>query len=115
MTAQSEPGPAPVRTPPLPSGSGSRKGRPEKPGSRDGGRVWLVLGGLLLLHVLHPLTWGVARPSLWFPPAGLGLALVAWFGPRGALLVLVDGLLVGLQAYLLGQLPPSPSGAAGLG
>jgi hypothetical protein len=56
---------------------------------------------LPLLHLSNPLTWGEIGPSLWYPPAGLGLALIAWYGPRGALLLAIDGLLVVLQALLI--------------
>jgi PAS domain S-box-containing protein len=64
-----------------------------------------VTAGLVLLHLSHPLTWGRPVPDLWFPAAGLGLAFVAWFGPRAALLMALDGLLVALQAYLAGVQP----------
>jgi len=57
--------------------------------------------GLLLLHLGNPLVWRHPLPVWWFPPAGLGLALVAWLGPRMVLLVFADVLLVALQAHLL--------------
>src|SRR5262245_49668222 len=77
--------------------------------------IWLALGGLLLLHLTNPLAWGSSRPALWFPPAGIGLVLVAWFGPRAALLVLVDGLLLILQGVLLGWLPNPAAIPSGVG
>jgi PAS domain S-box-containing protein len=67
------------------------------------------LAALVLLHLSHPLTWGRPWPGLWFPPAGIGLALVAWFGPRFAVWLLADGLLIALQAGFVGLL----SGAEG--
>jgi PAS domain S-box-containing protein len=42
----------------------------------------------------NPLAWGTSDPSVWFPPAGLGLALIAWFGHAAALLLALDGLLI---------------------
>jgi PAS domain S-box-containing protein len=69
----------------------------------------VVVVALVLLHLSHPLTWGRPWPGLWFPPAGLGLALVAWFGPRCAVWLLADGLLIALQAGFVGLL----SGAEG--
>src|SRR5262249_4492731 len=64
---------------------------------------WLFLPALALLHLSHPLTWGVhTDPSLWFPTLGIGLALVAWFGPRAGMLLALDGLLVVFQAWLVG-------------
>src|SRR5262245_37303864 len=45
----------------------------------------LFLSALLLLHATNPLAWGRFDSALWFPPTGLGLALIAWFGPRAAL------------------------------
>ncbi len=66
---------------------------------------WLFLLALALLHLTHPLTWGVTPIPLWFPPVGIGLVLVAWFGPLAAGLVVLDGLLVAMQACLLGTIP----------
>src|SRR5581483_11589567 len=59
---------------------------------------WFFLLALALLHLTHPLTWGITPIPLWFPPVGIGLVLVAWFGPLAAGLVVLDGLLVALQA-----------------
>jgi PAS domain S-box-containing protein len=67
--------------------------------------------GLVLLHASHPLTWGKAGPGLWYLPLGVGVALAAWLGPLAALLVAVDGLLAGLQGWLMGTL--APVGGAG--
>lgn len=63
-----------------------------------------LLALLALAHLIHPLGWGEIGVGLWFPPAGLGLALIAWFGPIAALGLAVDGLLVVAQAALLNQL-----------
>src|SRR5207248_2555202 len=92
--------------------SSGKRGSPLPPDNRT--RAWMVVAALVVLHLTHPLTWGRSTPDLWFPPAGIGLALVAWYGSRAALLVLVDGLLVVLQASLLGQLPPEHAGIAGM-
>jgi PAS domain-containing protein len=67
------------------------------------------------LHLSHPLTWGQSWPELWSPPTGLGLALIAWFGPRAALLIALDGLLVTLQAAALGWLPTPAAASLGVG
>jgi signal transduction histidine kinase len=66
-------------------------------------RHWLLAGaGLLLLHLSNPLVWRHSVPVWWFPPVGLGLALVAWLGPRAVLLVFADALLAVLHARLRG-------------
>ena len=81
-----------------------------RPSTRRG---WIVLLAFLpLLHLTNPLAWGVSGPEFWFPPAGLGLVLIAWFGPRAAWWLALDGLLVVVQASLwrlLGQ-PPHGGG-----
>ncbi|HZY87914.1 MAG TPA: PAS domain S-box protein [Gemmataceae bacterium] len=107
MTMLSQPGPStPRATPTVPP--------PAAPPGRS--RLWVVLGSLVLLHLSHPLTWGRPWPGLWFAPAGLGLALVAWFGPRFAVWLLADGLLVALQAGFVGLLGEAerPLRASGL-
>jgi PAS domain-containing protein len=38
---------------------------------------------------------------LWFAPLAIGIALIAWLGPPAALLVAADGVLVGLQAWVM--------------
>jgi PAS domain S-box-containing protein len=58
---------------------------------------------MALLHLAHPLTWGNSGIPIWFPPVGIGLVLVAWFGPLAGLLVTIDGLLVVSQACLFGS------------
>jgi PAS domain S-box-containing protein len=63
-------------------------------------RLITLLAALLLLHLSNPLTWGEIRPGLWYPPVGLGLALIAWYGRRAALWLALDGLLVVLQALV---------------
>jgi PAS domain S-box-containing protein len=72
-------------------------------------RTAAILAGLALLHLTHPLAWGALPPNAWFPPAGIGLALVAWFGPRLAWLIAADGVLVVLQALLLSGFAPGPA------
>ncbi|MGH7173360.1 MAG: PAS domain-containing sensor histidine kinase [Gemmataceae bacterium] len=72
------------------------------PPTRRGLLVFLV--SMLLLHLSNPLAWGSFGSSRWFAPAGLGLALIAWFGPRAALWLALDGLLVVAQALLLNRL-----------
>src|SRR5947209_4571129 len=86
---------------------------PDPPAPGPGWRV--LLPGLLLLHASNPLAWGQAPPALWVPAAGIGLALIAWFGPRAALLIALDGLLVALQAHLTGSLPARGGPWHGLG
>jgi PAS domain S-box-containing protein len=54
----------------------------------------------VLLAVLDPLTWQRLGPVPWFAPAGLGLALALWFGPRAVLLVLLArAVAVGCGAF----------------
>src|SRR5947199_9894289 len=65
---------------------------PPSPNPSPDRRRWLALAGLILLHLSHPLTWQAAFPAAWFAPAGLGLLLTAWLGPRGAGLVGLDAL-----------------------
>src|SRR5262249_43495877 len=69
-------------------------------------RWWLAATGFGLLHLSHPLTWRLDLPGAWFPPAAIGFLLVAWLGPRAALLVVADALLVALQAWLFGTRVP---------
>src|SRR5665213_2057031 len=65
-----------------------------------GVRSLLALAGVLLLYLTNP-TAVTGLPGLWAPSAGLGLVLVAWFGPRAALLIIGAGLLAVLQADLI--------------
>lgn len=66
---------------------------------------WLLAGlGLLALHVGHLLAWRQGQPPLWSPPAGIGLVLIAWLGPRGALVIVLDALLALVQRQFAG--PP---------
>src|SRR5713226_6059805 len=76
-----------------------------------GGRV---LGALWALHVTNPYAWGLPAPALWFPAAGVGLCLVAWFGRRAALLILCDALLVTAQAFFLEYCWPAGRSSAAL-
>jgi len=70
------------------------------PSSRTSPRLVVLLAFLPLLHLSNPLTRGDIGPGLWYPPAGLGLALIAWYGRRAALWLAMDGLLVVLQVML---------------
>ncbi|HZV05338.1 MAG TPA: PAS domain S-box protein [Gemmataceae bacterium] len=78
------------------------------------GRTILFLSSLLLLHAINPLAWGQIGSVLWFPPAGLGLALIAWFGPRAALWLALDGLLVVAQALMVSRYGSGQIGIADL-
>ncbi len=73
---------------------------PEGPGSGRDLRWLLAVVGFIALHFSHPLVWHRPVPGWWFPPLGFGLVLVAWLGPRAALLVAFDTLLVAFQARL---------------
>jgi PAS domain S-box-containing protein len=86
---------SPAEGPTAPSGSVPL---PPPAAARADRRWLLAAAGLAVLHLAQPLTWGGSPPDLWFAPLGLGLVLVAWLGPRAALLVVLDRLLVGLQA-----------------
>jgi PAS domain S-box-containing protein len=57
---------------------------------------------LALLHLSHPMTWGMPAPALWYSPLGVGIALAGWLGPVAALLVVIDGFLVAIQTRVLG-------------
>ena len=60
-----------------------------------------LLLAALLLHLSHLSCWHQPEPHVWFAPLGIGIALLAWFGPRVLLLVAADSILVSLQALLL--------------
>jgi PAS domain S-box-containing protein len=64
-----------------------------------------------VLHLSHPLAWGKTEPTLWFPPLGIAVALLAWLGPAAGLLVAADGVLLGLQAWATGLKVPGGAGA----
>src|SRR5262249_48358885 len=65
-------------------------------------RRWLLaVVGALLLHIGHPIGWHGARAELGLPALGVGLALVAWLGPRAALLVGLTALTATAQAWVL--------------
>src|SRR5262249_50030755 len=90
------------RTPPrVPPGQAAGR-PPARPGAQPDRRWWLAAAGLLLFFLGHPLVWPTALPALWFPSAGVALLLVAWLGPRAAVLVAAVALLVALGAALLG-------------
>jgi PAS domain S-box-containing protein len=69
------------------------------PGGAGTPPAWVVVtAATLALYLAHPSAWGFRDHGLWFPPAGLGLAAVAWLGARrGAVALLGGGLLVLLQ------------------
>jgi PAS domain S-box-containing protein len=73
---------------------------------------WLLLAGLVALDLTNPFTWGRSPPHTWFPPAGIGLALIAWFGVRGTLLVLVGLLLPVVQGFVLDWFFSTPNWGA---
>lgn len=97
----------PARGPHLVTTAPSQFGAPPEapppsplPGVRARYAPWgLVVLGLWLLHISHPVLWMQKPPGWSFPPVGLGLVFVAWFGWRGAVAVFLDGLLVAAQAY----------------
>jgi PAS domain S-box-containing protein len=111
--------PSPKSVPPADANI-PRTGTPAMPAPQPGGvpasrspaapRPAAMLAGLALLHLTHPLAWGALPPNAWFPPAGIGLALVAWFGPRLAWPIAADGLLVVLQELLLRGFTPGADG-----
>jgi PAS domain S-box-containing protein len=76
---------------------------PSAPAPARGWPRWLLaIAGLLVLVLFQPAP-GLGSPgSLWFPSAGLGLVLVAWLGPRAAVLsfaaVLLSTVYFGLWA-----------------
>src|SRR5262245_41201358 len=55
---------------------------------------------LFLLALIQPLSWPHGPTPLWFPTAGLGLVLIAWFGPRAALLILIAAPFAALRTAL---------------
>jgi PAS domain S-box-containing protein len=60
----------------------------------------LLALAVLLLALVHPLSWPGRPVPLWYPSAGLGLVLVAWLGLRAAGVVLVAVLLAGVRGGL---------------
>ena len=62
--------------------------------------VWLGLGAVAVMIGTHPLTWGWPMPALWNPAAGVGLALIAWFGFRATLIIFLAALLTTAHALL---------------
>jgi PAS domain S-box-containing protein len=71
-------------------------------------RAWLAAAGLLLLFLCHPRLWHATASELWFPPAGLALALVAWLGLWAAGLAAAATLLAGLLTLPAGGSPLYP-------
>ena len=67
-----------------------------------------------MLHLSHPWTWHLPLPGIWFPPAAIGFLLLAWLGPRALGLILVDALLVLLQAWATRSPILEGDGAGGL-
>jgi PAS domain S-box-containing protein len=68
--------------------------------SSFGVRSLLALAGVLLLYLTNPSNF-TGFPGLWAPSAGLGLVLVAWWGPRAGLLLIGAGLLAVLQTVFV--------------
>jgi PAS domain S-box-containing protein len=103
--------PVPLNGPPSPATVAetappltTRRGEGVLPSSDRRSRKILIFLALLLLHGTNPLAWGEIDSISWFPPAGVALTLIAWFGVRAALWTALDGLLVVAQALLLGRL-----------
>ncbi|MBI1914440.1 MAG: PAS domain S-box protein [Planctomycetes bacterium] len=103
MTVQREPVPAP----PAPTAAGSTPHAPgatpiaNAPGSPSRWPAWRLLAlTVLLLALIHPLSWPGGPDPLWFPSAGLGLVLIAWFGQRAALLILLAAPFAAVRAAL---------------
>lgn len=90
----------------------ARSARVEKIGQspKNPHRSFVFLLSLLLFHVTNPLGWGESGLASWFPPVGLGLALLVWFGPRAALWLALDGLLVAAQALFVRLCRSEPVG-----
>ncbi len=87
--------------------------RSAPPGPRLHRGLFLVL--LLTLHLSQRFSWpGVPGPQ-WFPSAGLGVALLAWLGPRALVLLVLDAFLAALQQQGFGQELPAGPGWRGLG
>jgi PAS domain S-box-containing protein len=105
MTAPTQPEPSADR-PSLPEPSQAQG--PTRTFPPTGIPLWLQGGAVLALYLTDPLTWGHPLPALWFPAAGLGLALIAWFGLRGTLLVLLGLLLPVVQSVALAWLSDVP-------
>ncbi len=96
--------------PPLPRPDSLGVGRSASASRRT---VFLLLA-LVLFHFSNPLGWGFSRVDVCFPPAGLALVLMAWFGARAAAWVALDGVLVAAQAWTLGWLQPIGAFFAGM-
>lgn len=87
-----------VRSPYLRQASDSEPGA--NPASRvawthSPSRYWLLLICLAALFLTQPAVQTVPYPPLWFPAAGITLAMVAWFGPRAVLIELAAGAMAG--------------------
>ncbi len=91
--------PAPAR--PQANGSGLRAmlgAAPAPPPAGTPTALTLAVGGVALA-LLHPLLYVGASVPAWTPAAGLGLALVAWWGTRAVMaLALAAALVVARQA-----------------
>jgi PAS domain S-box-containing protein len=85
---------------PTPS-AGPPDARRERGRGQTWSTVWLGLLGLAAMIGCHPLTWGRPIPALWSPAAGVGLALIGWFGFRATLLVFLATLLTHLLHLLV--------------
>src|SRR6202049_1919918 len=88
--------PAPTPTIPMPT-AGQRPGLAFL---RPWSTVWLGVGALAVIIGGHPPPGGRPMPALWNPAAGVGLALIAWFGFRATLLIFLATLLTTAHAFL---------------
>ena len=86
-----------------PSGFGSSAESARRFPLSFGGRLLLAVAAVFLLYVTNPSAYS-GSPGLWAPSVGLGLVVVAWFGPRAGLLMVAAGLLVALQKFVFGTL-----------
>src|SRR5262249_7255305 len=103
MTVPREPVPAPTGPPPATSAPHAPGPPPvaNAPGSPSRWTAWrLPVLMVLLLALVHPLSWPGGPDPLWFPSAGLGLVLIAWFGLPAALLILIAAPLAAIRAAL---------------
>src|SRR5256885_1967502 len=92
--------PAPT---PSPAGAPAPAEAPAPPAGRVVLRpLGAFLVGLGLFHLCQPLTFGRSSIDPWNPAAGVGLALVVWFGPWTAPWLAADGALVAAVAWLCG-------------
>ena len=114
MASPSENGPSAAPTPGGPPG-GPRpdEGVRFSPPSRRS-LALLALLAVALLHLTSPAAWG-DFPGLWAPAAGLGLVLIAWFGPRAGWLIFAAAVLAVVQVAIVGVLATGQVDTAAVG